>query len=118
MHRHAAKADKAQLPALSGLQFMREVLELCALNMRRRARIYERQQRASGQSDDGEDRARLRQGEALVSAVETLGWQAPSMEKGEGSGMGGGENGPRRENTPTDQGTEIPDSEAGGSKFA
>lgn len=53
-----------------------------------------------------------------MSAVETLGWQAPSMEKGEGSGMGGGENGPRRENTPTDQGTEIPDSEAGGFEFA
>lgn len=32
--------------------------------------------------------------------------------------MGGGENDPRRENTPTDQGTEIPDSEAGGSEFA
>lgn len=83
MHKHAAKADKAQLPALSGLPFMREVLELCALNMRRRARICERQQHASGQADDGEDRARLHQGEALVSAVETLGWQAPSMEKGE-----------------------------------
>lgn len=97
---------------------MREVLEPCALNIWRRARIYERQQRASGQPDDADDHARLRQGEALVSAVETLGWQAPSAKKGEASGMGGGAYGARRESTPTDRRTEIPDSEVSGSEFA
>lgn len=75
---------------------MREVLELCALNMRRRALIYERRQRASGQVDDDEDRARLRQAEALLSSVQTVGWQAPNAKKGEASGVGGGASGARR----------------------
>lgn len=118
INQHAAKADNAQFSAPSGLSFMREVLELCALNMRRRARIYEGQQRASGQAGEDEDSARLRQGEALVSAVETLGWQAPNAKKGVASGMGGLAYGARRESTPTDRRTEIPDSKVSGSEFA
>lgn len=89
MHRNTVKTDKAQFSAPSGLPFKREVLEMCALNMRRRASIYERQQRAAGQPDDADDHARLRPSMALVPAVETLGWRPPNTKKGGGSGLGG-----------------------------
>lgn len=63
--------------APSGIPFMREALGLVALNIRRRMCIFERQQRATGEPDPTSEFERTRQGEALVSAVQTLGWKAP-----------------------------------------